>query len=89
MNVGIRCYIGISLSIYNDSTVVVVKASIIVLLVEDEMGWIEITTNVWCVVQFARIVEAAEKGVLFDGNLTAKGCILYGYWPPALGLLTA
>ncbi len=89
MNIGIRRYIDISLLTYNDNAVVVVEAPIVALPVEDEISWIEIATNVWYVVQFARIVETAGKGVLFDGSLIAKGCILYGYWPPALGLLTA
>jgi len=88
MNVGIRRHVGVSLPAYSDSAVVVVEAPIVVLPVEDEMSWIEIAINVWCVVQFAWVVEAVEKRVLFDRSFIAKGCILYRYWPLALGLLT-
>ena len=89
MNVGIQRHVDINLPTYNDNTVVVVETPIIALSVKDEIGWVEIATNVWCVVQFIRIVKAVGKGVLFDGSLIAKGRILCGYWPPALGLLTA
>ncbi len=50
MNIGIQRHIGVSLSIYSDSAVVVVEVSIVVLLVEDEIDWIEIAINIWCVV---------------------------------------
>ena len=50
MNVGIRCYIGVNLLAYSNNVVVVVEALIIALPVEDEIDWVEITTNVWYVV---------------------------------------
>ena len=89
MNVDVQRYIGINLPAYNNNTVVIIETPIVALSVKDKINWIEIATNVWYVIQFARIIEAVKKGVLFDRNLTAKGRILYGYWPPALGLLTA
>ncbi len=88
MNVGVRRHVGISLSVYSNNAIVVVKMPIVVLFVEDEMSWVEIVINIWCIVQFARVVEAVEKGVLFDGSFIAKGCILCRYWLPALSLLT-
>ena len=38
MNIGIRRYIGISLSTYSDSAIVVVEVPIVALSVEDEIG---------------------------------------------------
>ncbi len=46
MNIGIRRYIGVSLLTYNDSTVIIVETPIVVLFVEDEMGWVEIAINI-------------------------------------------
>jgi len=46
VNIGIRRYIGVSLLTYNDSAVIVVETSIVILFVEDEMGWVEIAINI-------------------------------------------
>ncbi len=46
MNIGVRRHIGVNLPTYSDSAVVVVEASIVILSVEDEIGWIEIAINI-------------------------------------------
>ena len=46
INIGIQYYIGINLLTYNNNTIVVVEALIIILFVKDEIDWIEIIINI-------------------------------------------